>query len=80
MYTNAVSGIMTKLVGRTKKSGWVFLGELETNGQLVPKMDHLVCFMPGMLALGYMHGMPESHLDLAKDLVRTCFEVLTARE
>ncbi|KAF0710637.1 hypothetical protein AaE_012444 [Aphanomyces astaci] len=66
---------MDKLVGRTKKSGWVFLGELEVNGDLTPKMDHLVCFMPGMLALGYMHGMPSSHLDLAKALGRTCFEM-----
>ncbi|RHY02902.1 hypothetical protein DYB36_011278 [Aphanomyces astaci] len=71
----SVTGIMDKLVGRTKKSGWVFLGELEVNGDLTPKMDHLVCFMPGMLALGYMHGMPSSHLDLAKALGRTCFEM-----
>ncbi|RHZ00150.1 hypothetical protein DYB37_005021 [Aphanomyces astaci] len=76
MYETAVTGIMDKLVGRTKKSGWVFLGELEVNGDLTPKMDHLVCFMPGMLALGYMHGMPSSHLDLAKALGRTCFEVV----
>ncbi|RHY16842.1 hypothetical protein DYB25_006012 [Aphanomyces astaci] len=75
MYETAVTGIMDKLVGRTKKSGWVFLGELEVNGDLTPKMDHLVCFMPGMLALGYMHGMPSSHLDLAKALGRTCFEM-----
>ncbi len=75
MYVTAVNGMMEKLVGRTKKSGWVFLGELEESGELTPKMDHLVCFIPGMLALGYIHGMPASHLELAKDLGRTCFEV-----
>ena len=35
-------------------------------------MDHPVCFLPGTLLLGYMNGMPESHLTLAKDLLETC--------
>ena len=38
-------------------------------------MDHLVCFLPGTLALGYAHGLPESHMDLAKKLTRTCYEM-----
>ncbi|ETW08286.1 hypothetical protein, variant 1 [Aphanomyces invadans] len=80
MYKTAVNGIMEKMVGRTKKSGWVFLGELEVTGELLPKMDHLVCFMPGMLALGYMHGMPPSHLVFAKELGRTCFEMYNQME
>ncbi|RHZ40282.1 hypothetical protein DYB26_011745 [Aphanomyces astaci] len=75
MYINAVNGIMTTLVGRTKKSNWLFLGELDTARGLSPKMDHLVCFVPGMLALGYVNGMPRSHLTLAQELVHTCFQV-----
>ncbi|RHY27120.1 hypothetical protein DYB32_007035 [Aphanomyces invadans] len=74
-YMHAVNGIMTKLVGRTKKSNWLFLGELSEGTPLRPKMDHLVCFIPGMLALGYVNGMPESHLTLAKELLHTCYQM-----
>ena len=31
---------------RTDKDGLLFVGELNT-GHAVPKMDHLVCFLPG---------------------------------
>lgn len=37
--------------------------------------DHLVCFMPGTLALGYENGLPEDHLDLAKELAHTCYQM-----
>lgn len=37
--------------------------------------DHLVCFMPGTLALGYAHGLDHSHLVLAKELMNTCVEM-----
>nr|AIG56487.1 secreted protein [Achlya hypogyna] len=80
MYVTAVQGMMDKLVGRTKKSGLLFLGELEVDGTLTPKMDHLVCFIPGMLALGYMNGMPKSHMDLAQDLLETCWQMYDQME
>ena len=35
--------------------------------------EHLACFLPGTLALGYMNGLASSHLDLAKDLIKTCY-------
>ena len=33
--------------------------------------DHLVAFIAGTLALGSHHGMPDEHLELAKELVVT---------
>ncbi len=36
-------------------------------------MDELVCFLPGLLALGVEHGMPASHMDLAQELAYTCY-------
>ena len=40
------------------------------------KMDHLVCFLPGTLALGHYHGAaPDWHLSIAKDLLKTCYEM-----
>lgn len=39
-----------------------------------PKMDHLTCYLPGTLLLGYYKAsMPESHLKLAHELLHTCY-------
>ncbi|RLN88706.1 hypothetical protein BBJ28_00017178 [Nothophytophthora sp. Chile5] len=78
-YMTAVDGIMDKLVGKSKPNGLVFIGEL-VYGKFEPKMDHLVCFVPGMLALGYMNGMPEEHLTLAKQLMETCYQMYAQME
>ena len=37
-------------------------------------MDHLTCFLPGTLLLGYKNGMPESHKTLAVELLETCYQ------
>ena len=40
-------------------------------------MDHLVCFVPGMLALGAQH-LPEvhdAHMELAEKLGETCYQM-----
>ncbi|KAE9044493.1 Endoplasmic reticulum mannosyl-oligosaccharide 1,2-alpha-mannosidase [Phytophthora rubi] len=78
-YMTAVDGIMDKLLGTSKPKGLVFIGEL-VYGKFEPKMDHLVCFVPGMLALGYMNGMPEEHLTLAKQLIETCYQMYAQME
>ncbi|KAF0687611.1 Aste57867_20594 [Aphanomyces stellatus] len=79
-YMSAVDGIRRKLITYTAKSNWTVLGELEMSGRLHPKMDHLVCFVPGMLALGYINGMPSWHLDLAKELLHTCYQMYNQME
>lgn len=49
-------------------------------------MDHLVCFFPGLLALGHMHGAAgnleelrqkgfSNHLHLAEELIHTCYKM-----
>jgi mannosyl-oligosaccharide alpha-1,2-mannosidase len=38
-------------------------------------MDHLACFLPGALALGYLHGFPLSHLEMARNLTHTCYQL-----
>ena len=53
-----------------------FLARLyNANGHFKPNMDHLACFVPGMLALGYLHGFPEAHLEVARNLTHTCYEL-----
>ncbi|KAG6961980.1 hypothetical protein JG688_00008830 [Phytophthora aleatoria] len=78
-YMTAVDGITDKLLGKSKPNGFVFIGEL-VYGKFEPKMDHLVCFVPGMLALGYKNGMPEEHLTLAKQLMETCYQMYAQME
>lgn len=42
-------------------------------------MDHLVCFLPGTLALGNLQGAEREadgeHLKLARELMETCVQV-----
>lgn len=51
-----------------------YVGEILAADRFSPKMDHLVCFLPGTLALGALHKLPYSkmHLKYAQDLARTC--------
>ncbi|BET02539.1 Endoplasmic reticulum mannosyl-oligosaccharide [Nesidiocoris tenuis] len=79
-YVEAVAGIRKRLVRRTPKSNLLFIGELKGGTRdFVPKMDHLVCYLPGTLALGYAHGLPEDHLELAEDLMNTCYHTYSER-
>jgi hypothetical protein len=34
-----------------------------------------VCFLPGTLALGVHHGLPADHMDLARALMETCYQM-----
>ena len=34
-----------------------------------------MCFLGGTLALGTLNGMPEDHLELGKELTKTCYEM-----
>ncbi|CAL8070238.1 unnamed protein product [Calicophoron daubneyi] len=74
-YIAAIQSIKDLLVGYSKPSGYLFVGELQSSGRMYSKMDHLTCFLPGTLAYGTYHGMPEFHLRFAKDLTRTCYEM-----
>ncbi|XP_054274703.1 endoplasmic reticulum mannosyl-oligosaccharide 1,2-alpha-mannosidase-like [Macrosteles quadrilineatus] len=80
-YLKAVAGIKKRLAKRTPTKNLLFIGELKSSGgrEFVPKMDHLVCFVPGMLALGVHYGMPEEHLSMAVDLMDTCYQTYAQR-
>lgn len=51
----AVVGIRKKLLGLSKPNGYLFVGESD-GGHFTSKMDHLVCFLPGTLALAATRG------------------------
>ncbi|KAJ8132583.1 hypothetical protein O1611_g1038 [Lasiodiplodia mahajangana] len=89
MWQEALNGITEHLITTTKYSGLKFVAELPQGiGEpLSPKMDHLVCFLPGLIALGATRGHPlskartwpswdskkEDQMQLARDLMKTCW-------
>ncbi|KAF0687612.1 Aste57867_20595 [Aphanomyces stellatus] len=75
MYMAAVESINRTWVGRTAQFNWSFFGELDDQRQLTAGMEHAACSLPGMLAQGYINGMPSWHLELGTDLLRTCFDM-----
>ncbi|KAM7255877.1 hypothetical protein ACFE04_011618 [Oxalis oulophora] len=91
MYEEAMKGVKHLLVKKSIPNGLVFVGELPygSNGGFSSKMDHLVCFLPGTLALGATKGVTKEkamndnllnfedleNLKLAEDLTKTCFEM-----
>jgi hypothetical protein len=49
-------GVRARLLVRSGGDGLLYVAELH-DGVALPKMDHLVCFLPGLLALGHLHGV-----------------------
>ncbi|XP_066502351.1 endoplasmic reticulum mannosyl-oligosaccharide 1,2-alpha-mannosidase [Hoplias malabaricus] len=78
-YLQAVEGIKKNLLKQTSPSKLLFVGEL-SHGRLNPKMDHLVCFLPGTLALGAHNGLPADHMELAVQLMETCHQMYVQME
>lgn len=91
MYAEAMKGVKHLLVRKSSPNGLVFVGELPfgSGAEFSPKMDHLVCFLPGTLALGATKGITKEkalrqnlltledieNLKLAEELAKTCYEM-----
>lgn len=77
-YDRAIDGIMKRLL-QTTSGGLTYVADLNGN-QLNHKMDHLVCFLPGVLALGsYLspdgHPSKERDMKVAQELMYTCYQM-----
>ncbi|CDK28960.1 unnamed protein product [Kuraishia capsulata CBS 1993] len=91
MYREAVKGIKTHLINKSLPNGLTYIGELPTGigGDLSPKMDHLVCFVGGLFALGATSGEDvsiarkasgwsaekEEDFSLGREIARTCYKM-----
>eukprot|EP01083_Nonionella_stella_P046762 125263_1 len=81
MYLDAIDGMFTHLYRQHDKSGLWFVGELTSGGKFTHKMEHLACFVPGMLVLGVESGMvtdpdlQNKHIDAAAKLTTTCHQM-----
>lgn len=94
MWDEALLGIRKHLITYSKEASLTVLAE-RPNGlsrDLLPKMDHLVCFLPGTIALGATGGIPlaeakkssewgqrqEEEMLLARELMKTCWATYLA--
>lgn len=87
-WETAVLGIRKHLLGISSPNGLLYVGERANGlqGPLSPKMDHLVCFLPGTLAIAATRGRrvtpklklstrERMDLDLAEELLKGAFIV-----
>lgn len=89
MWEESLAGVRKHLITHSKEAHLTILAE-RPNGldnPLFPKMDHLVCFMPGTIALAATGGktlseamkLPtwgakqEANMGLARELMKTCW-------
>lgn len=70
MYDKAMQGMHDVLLQVSSPSGLVYIAD-KNNGVLDTKMDHLVCFMGGLLALGAYTDPQGLHSDRAQRDLKT---------
>lgn len=91
LYRSAIDGMKKHLVKRSYPSGLTYIAEKPhgLNGLTSSKMDHLVCFMGGLLAMGATEGYTikearsmdfwdsdrEDDWILAMQLTHTCYQM-----
>lgn len=75
MYRETIASIISKLLTKSSPNGLSYFQELSGSKEN-HRMEHLACFMPGMMALGAIQIPDEfaSHLEPAKEVMRTCYE------
>lgn len=83
MYLGASHSIVEKLLFRSQPSNWAYVAEYK-RGEYYHKMDHLACFVGGMIALGAQEvdtASRKSHLmSVAADLTETCVRMYTRQK
>lgn len=88
MWNESLNGVKKHLLAYSRDAHLTVLAERPSglDGNLHPKMDHLVCFYPGTIALGVTGGLTvaearklpgwgkaqEDDLVLARELMKTC--------
>ena len=83
MYLESIDAMKQHLWRYSRKGNYAYIGEKSGNREPTNVMEHLVCFVPGMLALGVHHKVvegkkAEEHLTMAKELARTCVDMYLA--
>ncbi|KAG0077189.1 hypothetical protein BGZ92_002029 [Podila epicladia] len=97
MYDRTIAGIKKHLLGRTVPHNLLFVGEISKHNPkyLSPKMDHLVCFLGGTMALASTEGraldpatfprsdfskLQEEDFKMGEELTESCYEMYRQTE
>ncbi|KAF9335556.1 mannosyl-oligosaccharide alpha-1,2-mannosidase [Podila minutissima] len=97
MYDYSMAGVKKHLLGRTLANNLLFVGEISKYSPhaLNPKMDHLVCFLGGTMALASTEGHPldpqlnprsqfsplqETDFKIGEELTKSCYEMYRQTE
>ena len=95
LWVSAMDSMIERMV-RESQDGYVYVGDLKLHtgaasdadddgDDVVPRMEHLSCFVPGMLALGVHHARrlnvgdildetkADTYMKIAKGVAKTCF-------
>ncbi|KAG0283247.1 mannosyl-oligosaccharide alpha-1,2-mannosidase, partial [Dissophora globulifera] len=91
MFDYAMTGVKKHLIGRTIPNNLLFVGEIfkYSPSTLSPKMDHLVCFLGGTMALSSTEGkllnktfprsgfsqVEEEDFRIGEELTEACYEM-----
>jgi len=73
MYDEMIEGMATLLYATSQTNSW-FLAEFSM-GAPIFEMDHLACFVPGMLALGAYGKNKERDMHIASQLMTSCVDM-----
>ncbi|PRP88409.1 hypothetical protein PROFUN_03323 [Planoprotostelium fungivorum] len=74
MYDESVEGMLS-MVYRSKFSHNVYIVEKKGLGYVLHEMDHLACFVPGMLALGAHGETLDRDMMLAEEMMTSCMDL-----
>jgi mannosyl-oligosaccharide alpha-1,2-mannosidase len=97
MFDHAMTGVKSHLLGRTIPNNLLFVGEISKYSptELSPKMDHLVCFLGGTMALSSTEGktlnkstflrskfskVEEEDFKIGEELTEACYEMYRQTE
>ncbi|KAF9307465.1 hypothetical protein BGZ74_000024 [Mortierella antarctica] len=97
MYDRTIAGVKKHLLGRTVPQNLLFVGEISMRSPqfLSPKMDHLVCFLGGTMALASTEGraldpatfprsnfskLQEEDFKMGEELTESCYEMYRQTE
>ena len=78
-WEESMRGMIDKLVFPGQEPGTAYVGELNQN-RVVHKMDHLACFVGGMLALGSEGSKHrDEYLDVAASVTKMCYRMYSTQ-
>ncbi|KAK9764756.1 hypothetical protein K7432_007496 [Basidiobolus ranarum] len=78
MYETSIDSMKKYMI--TEARGQTYLSTLDSRLNVEQYLEHLTCFTPGLLALGSKTLNRPNDLELAKKLVKTCYETYTTTE